>query len=258
MPADYTTCKEMPDPSLPQLLFITATFLVAGLVKGVTGMGLPTVAMGLLGVIMPPVAAASVLIVPSFVTNVWQLLSGPGLARLFSRLWTMMAGVAFGTLASAGLLAGGAAWTTTALGGVLVVYALFTLFGRQLSVPASHERWVSPAVGLATGLVTGATGVFVIPAVPYLQALGLPKEDLVQALGLSFTVSTIALALALFLHGALEGPSTMLSFGVVLPALLGMWLGQVVRARVSATTFRRWFLIGLAALGAELLIRPLF
>ncbi len=91
-----------------------------------------------------------------------------------------------------------------------------------------YEAWASPLVGVATGLVTGATGVFVIPAVPYLQSLRLEKEDLIQALGLSFTVSTAALAIGLLRTGALVSPTAQLtgSMLALLPALAGMCIGQ--------------------------------
>lgn len=239
------------------LLPIALTFFLAGTVKGVSGMGLPTVAMGLLGAVMPPVAAAALMIVPSFVTNVWQLFSGPSFTRLAGRLWAMMLGIMIGTAAGSSILADGSVrWTSTALGGTLVIYAGFTLLARQLSVPERLERWLSPLVGLTTGIVTGGTGVFVIPAVPYLQALGLNKDDLIQALGLSFTVSTVALAAGLAWRGAFQFDALATSALAVAPALLGMWLGQAIRQRVSPTTFRRWFLICLLALGAELAVRP--
>src|SRR5690606_4704552 len=158
---------------------ITATFVVAGLVKGVTGMGLPTVAMGVLGALISPLAAATLLILPSFVTNVWQLAIGPDISSLLRRLWPMMLAILLGTIASSSLLAGGnTTGTAGALGATLVVYACYTLFARQLRVPGWTEPWLSPVVGLVTGIVTGGTGVFVIPAVPYLQALGLEKDDL--------------------------------------------------------------------------------
>jgi hypothetical protein len=83
---------DMTGLSPPQITAIALTFFLAGLVKGVTGMGLPTVAMGLLGTIMPPAAAASLLIVPSFITNIWQLFAGPGFAAIAARLWPMMLG----------------------------------------------------------------------------------------------------------------------------------------------------------------------
>ncbi|MFC3711483.1 sulfite exporter TauE/SafE family protein [Sphingoaurantiacus capsulatus] len=238
------------------LAAVAATFFAAGLVKGVTGMGLPTVAMGVLGALLSPLAAASLLVVPSAVTNIWQLLAGPSFGALIRRLWPMMLGVTIGTLAGLSLLTGGDTRTATAaLGGALVAYALYTLVAKPFTVPARAETWASPLVGLTTGAVTGGTGVFVIPAVPYLQSLGLAKDDLVQALGLSFTVSTFALAAGLAWRGAYEVGNFALSALAVVPALIGMWAGQQLRDRVSPATFKRWFLIFLLLLGAEMLSR---
>jgi uncharacterized membrane protein YfcA len=237
---------------------VAATFFLAGIVKGVTGMGLPTVAMGVLGALVSPVAAATLLIVPSFVTNVWQLFTGPGFLQLIVRFWPMMAAIVAGTVAGSSLLTSGdTRFATSSLGAALLVYAAYTLIARQLAVPAGLERWLSPLIGVTTGVVTGGTGVFVIPAVPYLQALGLEKEDLIQALGLSFTVSTIALAASLAWHGAFQLGNVWMSALAVAPALAGMWVGQVVRKKVSPTAFRCWFLCGLLLLGTDLLIRPL-
>jgi len=248
----------MSDLPLSVLAAAAVTFFLAGLVKGVTGMGLPTVAMGVLGTLISPVAAAALLIVPSIVTNLWQLVAGPSFGRLGRRLWLMMLAIVASTVAGTSLLASGdTRVTTSALGAALVLYAGYTLRARQLLVPPKHESWLSPVVGLATGVVTGGTGVFVIPAVPYLQALGLEKDELVQALGLSFTVSTVALAAGLALRGAFALDNLAISALAVGPALLGMWVGQIIRDQVSPATFRRWFLIGLLLLGAEMLAKPL-
>ncbi|MER8846247.1 MULTISPECIES: sulfite exporter TauE/SafE family protein [Mesorhizobium] len=239
--------------SIGAIAFIGAVFLAAGLVKGVVGMGLPTVAMGLLAVTMPPAQAAALLLIPSLVTNLWQLFTGPSFGGLFRRLWTMMAGVVIGTVAGAGLLTG-AHTMVAALGAALVLYALLGLAKAGFTTPARHEAWISPLVGVATGLVTGATGVFVIPAVTYLQSLRLHKEDLVQALGLSFTVSTLALGLGLFRAGALISPTAHLTGSILAlaPALAGMFIGQALRQRMSVETFRTVFFAGLLALGLYL------
>ncbi|CAN5440228.1 sulfite exporter TauE/SafE family protein [soil metagenome] len=232
---------------------IGVTFMLAGLVKGVIGMGLPTVAMGLLALALPPAEAAAILVVPSLVTNVWQLLAGPRFAALARRLWPMMAAVLVGTIAGAGVRAGNVAGLgKIGLGIALIVYAVVGLAGVRLSVAARHEAWLGPLVGAITGLVTGATGVFVIPAVPYLQAIGLEKEELIQALGLSFTVSTIALAIGLLRVDAWQMGSVWISLLALVPALIGMQAGQWLRQRIAAATFRRVFFAGLLLLGATL------
>lgn len=246
----------MYDFSVLQLAIITTVFLLAGMVKGITGMGLPTVAMGLLGVFMPPVTAASLLIIPSFITNVWQLFTGPDFSAILRRLYIMMLGIIVGTIIGSALLTNihYAGLTAGFLGITLAAYACFGLFGRPLSVPPHSERWLSPVIGIITGLITGATGVFVIPAVPYIQALGFEKEELIQALGLSFTVSTIALAIGLGHNNAFHAHNMIISAIAVIPALLGMTLGQIIRLRISPAIFRRWFLICLVLLGVELFV----
>lgn len=246
----------MSDFSAAHFFAILLTFLLAGIVKGVTGMGLPTIAMGVLGAFMAPVTAASLLIVPSFVTNVWQLLAGTSFTALIARLWAMMIAIMVGTIAASWLLTSASSqWTTRALGCVLVMYAAFTLLARQLSVSPRLERWLSPVIGIVTGTITGATGVFVIPAVPYLQALSLNKDDLIQALGLSFTTSTIALTVGLGVGGAFDSSSIITSALAVVPALLGMWAGTWLRTRLSPIVFRRTFLILLLILGLDLATR---
>lgn len=248
-----TTFYQELGPVLTALVF--TTFLLAGAVKGGIGLGLPTVAMGLLGLTMPPAQAAALLIVPSTVTNLWQLAAGGHLRALLRRLGPMLAMIFVGTLlGSVWLGINSGPWAVHALGAALIVYALYGLAGPALRVAQDWERWLGPASGLATGVVSAATGVFVMPAVPYLQSLGLSRDEMVQALGLAFTVSTLALAAGLAGQGALGGPALGASLLMVLPALLGMQAGQWLRRRVSAQVFRRCFFMGLVLLGGHLLI----
>ncbi|CAM3735411.1 hypothetical protein BS639_05220 [Rouxiella silvae] len=243
----------------PEILtMIAATFLLAGTVKGVTGMGLPTVAMGLLGSLISPATAAGLLLLPSLITNVLQLRGATGLTRLCVRLWPMMTMIVVGTLLGSGWLATGSNHhTTLALGIALGVYAVWTLLASPLYVSKRLEVWLSPLMGLATGLLTGGTGVFVIPAVPWLQSLGLEKDALVQALGLSFTVSTFALAAGLGWHGALHIEAFGTSALAVFPAMLGMIGGQKLRKKISPQAFKRGFLVCLLLLGIEMIWRSL-
>ena len=246
----------MPSIELLPLAVATLTFLVAGLVKGMIGLGLPTVSMGLLSLVMAPAKAASLLIVPSFVTNVWQLAAGTSFRSLAFRLWPMLAGVVLGTLAGTGLMTGShAGQAATALGVLLMLYAVLGLTSVRFSVAPRAEWWLGPLIGVVTGLVTAATGVFVIPAVPYLGALNLDKEDMIQALGLSFTVSTIALAAVLAAGGAFALGDIGVSTVALAPALLGMAAGGALRGRFSEQAFRRVFFGGLLVLGAHLASR---
>ncbi|SSW65587.1 sulfite exporter TauE/SafE family protein [Achromobacter agilis] len=240
------------------LAAVVSVFILAGVVKGVVGLGLPTISMAMLALVMAPAQAAALLIVPSLITNLWQARPWPTLPAVLRRIAGMQAGICAGTIAAALWLgAPSGQWAGVCLGVALVAYAAWGLFGSPPRAPTRHEGWLGAAVGAVTGVVTAATGVFVIPAVPYLQALNLGKDALIQAMGISFTVSTVALAAGLWFNGGYTPEAAGASVLMLLPALIGMALGQWLRARLSARTFKLCFMISLALLGAYQVARGL-
>jgi uncharacterized membrane protein YfcA len=240
------------------IFVVTAiAFLLAGFVKGMIGMGLPTVAIGLLSVVMLPSQAAALLVFPTLVTNIWQLATGSNLIPLMRRLRVMLATSALVTFVASGLLTGTSGRAVVALGVALICYAILGLAKVRISTPAWTEPWLSPVIGATTGLVAGATGVMALPAVAYFQAIGLNKEDMIQALGLSFTASMLALAAGLAREGAFHGAMAGASLLALAPASAGMLVGQWLRLRVRPDVFRLCFFLGLLGLGAHLLLRTL-
>lgn len=239
------------------ILFCSLVFLLAGIIKGVLGMGLPTVAVALLVLVMTPGEASALLLIPSLVTNLWQLYGGPALGQLISRLWLMMVMLCLGTLLTVRWLTESEnVFIPAMLGLILIVYGCIGLCAYRLPTVSESGGFVSGAVGFVTGLITGATSVFVVPAVPYLQAMNLGRERLIQALGLSFTVSTLTLGAGLSWQGALVIDDVKTSLLMLLPALAGLLAGQKLRTRLSETLFRRLFFIGLLLLGVFLFVRP--
>ena len=231
-------------------------FVLAGLVKGVVGVGLPTVAMGLLALRMPPAEAAALLIIPSLITNLWQTRPLGRLGIFTRRLGSMLIGVCLGVGAGAVLLGAPAgAWAGVALGVALMAYAIWSLAGAQWNMPAGQEKWMGPLVGMVTGVITSATGVFVIPAVPYLQALKLDRDVFVQSMGLAFSVSTIALALGLAWNGSFQAGDLGWSVVLLIPSIIGMQIGTWMRGQLSPLWFRRCLMAALLALGASMVWR---
>lgn len=237
---------------------VAAAYLLAGGVKGVLGMGLPTVAIALLAAVMTPAKAAAILIAPSLFTNVWQMVAGPYFLASVRRLAPMLIGLCIGAWAGSGILTGGnSRQAALGLGLALIAYAALGLSRIQFSIPRRAEIWAGPLVGLITGVVMAATGIFVIPALPYMQAIGFEKDELVQALGLHFTVSTLALAGVLWSGSAFDPQLAMLSLAAVVPAVIGMVIGQRVRRMVSVGTFRLCLFLLLLVLGLQLVARNL-
>jgi uncharacterized protein len=239
--------------SEPLFILIAAAFLLAGFVKGTIGLGLPTVSMGLLAVTMPPARALAIVIVPAIVTNIWQTFGGPYLRDIVRRLWPLMIGTVIGIWLNSGMLTGPyARYGPIVLGVLLVIYAIVGLSQFSFRVARSNEKWVGGLVGVVTGMVSAATGVQVIPSMPFMQAIGMEKDELVQALGVFFTVATVALAFNLTSAGLLSAATALPGAVAMAAAFAGMFIGQAVRSRMQPEAFRRWFLIAMIFLGLYL------
>jgi uncharacterized membrane protein YfcA len=146
--------------SLTMLIITAMVFTLAGFIKGVIGLGLPTVSVGLLAVAMPPAHALAIVIVPAIITNLWQTFAGPYLRDILRRLWPLMLGTVIGILSGAGLMTGPyARFGTIILGILLVIYAIVGLRRVRFAVVPAHEKWVGGIVGVVTGVVSAATGV---------------------------------------------------------------------------------------------------
>src|SRR3954470_24963537 len=218
----------------PLLLVIALVFVLAGFVKGAIGLGLPTVAIGLLAVSMPPARALAIVIVPAIVTNVWQTFVGPYLRDIVRRLWPLMVGTVIGIWSGAGLMTGPyARYGTVILGVLLMIYAVVTMVKVQFRVAAGNEKSVGGVVGLVTGVIAAATGIQVIPAMPFMQAIGMEKDELVQALGVYFTTATVAMAFNLTSAGLLNASTAVPGIVAMVAAFTGMFIGQAVRTRLE-------------------------
>ncbi|MCL6414089.1 sulfite exporter TauE/SafE family protein [Aestuariirhabdus sp. Z084] len=237
------------------LILIVMTFLLAGTVKGVIGLGLPTVSLALLTVAIDLPSAMALLVVPSLLTNLWQGVAGAHNRQILRQLWP------FFTMAVLTVGLGAQALSqvdhrvlTSLLGLLLVLYALINLAGVSVRIGPLKQRWLGPLLGIINGVLTGMTGSFVVPGVFYLQAIGLSRDALIQAMGWLFFLSTLALALSLQVGGRFSAELGMQSAIGLLPAIAGMLLGQRIRRRLSPERFRRLFFTALLLLGAYLLL----
>ena len=243
-------CAAMPDSTI---ILIAAVFALAGFIKGVIGLGLPTVSMGLLAVVMTPVQALAIVIAPAIVTNIWQTFVGPYLRDIIRRLWPLMLGTAIAIWACGGLMIGPyARYGPVVLGLLLAIYALTSLVKFQFTVSRANEKWVGGIVGMITGTIAAATGIQVIPSMPFMQSIGMEKNELVQALGVFFTVATLAQAFNLTSAGLLNASTALPGLVGMAAAFAGMFIGQAVRNRMQPEAFRRWFLIAMLLLGLYL------
>jgi len=230
------------------MLVIAGAFIVAGIAKG-----MPPIAIGLMSFAVPLESAIAIMVVPTMVTNIWQAIYGGGFRPLMRRFGTMAVTAMVGILAVGYLLSDlGSPGTAGWVGVLLVLYSLIALTPYRPRVPRRAEPWANPLIGLASGAVAGSTGVAAVPFLPYMQSLDMDRHELVQALGIMFVFITGMLAVSLALHGAYHLTTSVAGIAALAPTMVGVWLGQHARRRLSAETFRRIFIFGMLGVGLQL------
>lgn len=238
----------MTDPY--SLAIIAFTFLLAGGVKGTIGLGLPIISVGVLVAIFDLTTAIALIIIPAFVTNVWQATVGGNALVILNRLWPFLS-VAIATvwIGAIALTTVNTAYLSIFLGTILLSYSSLNVIGLQFRIPPRHEKWMGLVIGAANGICTGMAGSLSMPGVLYLQSIGLPRDMLVQAMGILFLLSTIGLAIALENNNLLPSELTIISAFAVIPSLVGMAIGQRIRKLLSEQKFRLVVSIAIFVLG---------
>ena len=241
--------------SVELIIYIFFVYILAGFVKGVVGVGLPTISLALLAIFLGMKEAMLTLLAPSLITNIVQALVGGRLYELTKRLWLFLLSLFFLTWFSTGVLvASDSNLLKIGLGIILLLYCASYFSQHKIPKPGKNEKWLNPLMGGLTGITTGLTGTFVVPAVLYLQSMGLNRNALVQAMGLSGSVATISLGVSLGGRDVLSNELLFISSSMVIPALIGMALGNIVRSKIDEDLFRKFFFFSLSAIGMGIVI----
>ena len=243
----------------PEIVALIAfTFLLAGFIKGAIGLGLPVVVLAMLAATLGMRDALALFLIPGIASNIWQMLSGPWLRQLFRRMWPFLAAAVAGIWIGTWVLArADTALLEALLGGILIVYSIFSLATPQLPAPGRRERWMSPLAGGTGGVMFGMTGIFIVPGILYLQALGLKRDMFVQAMGLTFITISTTLTVAMAGRDLVSVEQAAVSAAALVPTFAGLYLGRRVRHRVSEQGFRRIFFVALIFAGGYMIWRGL-
>jgi len=249
----------------PALILLAAVAIMAlgGFVKGAVGFALPMIAVSGLGSLMSAQETVAVLILPAFVSNIWQALRqgvGPAVTS-FRRYWRLNLILVLVIALVAQAVPHLSSDTLFVLLGVLVTAAAaLQLAGWQPRAPDGHRprQRLEVATGLVGGVTGGLAGVWGPPVVLFLVALGTPKVEQIRAQGLTFLLGSIVLVAAHLKSGLLDAQTLPLSAVLCLPVILGMALGLRAQDRMDQALFRRITLIVLCLAGLNLLRRGLF
>ncbi len=238
------------------LAVASAAFLIAGAVKGLTGLGLPTVSLALMTVSLEPRVALALVMAPMIGSNAWQIFRS-GYARRTWRRYRLFAGVmvVLVVLTAVAVRGGGVLSLLGVLGGAVLRFVWVSWRKLIPPLPARLNTAAQIGFGAATGLVGGLTAGWAAPLALYLAARGVDKNEFVRATGFLIFVGSIPLAVAYFGMGFLTPTLAAASMLMLIPTLIGYTLGEVLRSRLSAEGFRSALLVVFVVLALNLLRR---
>ena len=248
--------EALPELSTASLCAIGLGLVLAGVVKGATGLGYSSCALLFLFYAVGLKTAIVLVLVPAMATNVAVALGNGHLMstlRGFAPLYVaMLPGIA------AGIWLLGHVDTKLAvmvLGVSIIAYAAFSIMRPQILLPHALAGALQVPVGLANGLLTGLTGSQVMPMVPYFLANDLEPKRMVQAINLGVTLASAVLLCGLAFTGIASRATLIASTLAIAPALIGVEIGQRIQQHLRAQALRTSILIVLVAAGAGLILR---
>ena len=244
---------------LPLIALGAGAFIVAGTVKGMVGLGLPTTAIALMTLFVAPRTAIVMTLLPMLLANAWQVFRMGGILATARRYWifavTLMAGVAVTTLlaaqASDRVIYG-------TIGGVIVLFATLNLALTVPPLPMRFDRAAQVIFGILAGIMGGMTAVWAPPMAIYLTAMQVPKDDFVRATGLLIFLGSLPLVWGYWQTGQTSGPLMLVSAAMLIPTLAGFTIGERLRRSMDQERFRKVFLWVFLALGLNLIRRAIW
>jgi len=241
------------------LALIAAVMVVAGFVKGVTGLGLPLVSLGLMTIFLPIREVLGIIILPLVLTNIWQVIGVRGTLAPLRRFWpmlvTMLAGLAIGAQLVVVL---DASYLYLIVGVMVTVFTALGFLAPTMRLPHRAEVPCGVAIGALAGFCGGVGGIWGPPISMYLLALGLKKDDFIGTVGLVWFLGALPLGLFYTMNGIVGSHNILYSLVACFPAVAGLLVGQCMRRRIPQESFRKVLMATLFLIGLNLIRRAIF
>jgi len=96
-----------------------------------------------------------------------------------------------------------------------------------------------------------------MPALPYFLSLNLSKKAFVQAINISFTLSSLIMLIGMNRLGHLSFNTFLTAVGGLIPVLLAVYLAGRLQHQLSGALHRKLVLTFLLVMGLVLLVKTL-
>lgn len=244
--------------SAEALLIGAAAFLLGGFVKGLSGVGLPMVALPFLSLGFTVPQAVALTMMPILASNGWQALTNGVLLPVVRRFWPMQLVMALSLLLSGSLMVKlDNSMLLSLAGGVMVVSVLALIAANGRTIPSRFERPAGIVVGMLAGLIGGVSSLFGIPVIIYMTSLGLGRAEFLTSISIIYFFAAIPYLAGLIGFGVVTPTELFGSALAVIPALLGIGLATRLVRGLDEQRFRHMLNFILLGLGFLMILRGL-
>lgn len=235
------------------VLIVAVAMFVGAFLKGVTGLGLPVIAIPVMASFVGVEEAVVIMTIPGVVTNTWLIWrhreSRSATRDLPALLATGVVGVAVGSWILRSL---DNRILSLALAGAVVAYAGTLFVNPHFRLSPAVTRVASLPVGLAAGTLQGATGISGPLLATYLHAFRLPPRAYVLSITTLFQVFALTQVGSLAALGLYTARRLALSLLALVPTMAALALGARVANRVPPRVFDAVVLLVLLGSAAKL------
>jgi len=240
------------------MLAAAVVYVLAGLVKGTIGIGLPTAGVSLTAQFTDVRTAITLALMPMLLTNVWQVFRSRQDTHKTRRFWPllvfMLLSIAVFAYAASSVPINAA---TLLLGFSVLLFAAVSLVKEIPQVPQRHDKKLQVVSGIVSGFMGGITGVWAPPMVMYMSAARVDKATFVATMGVLLMCGSAVLCLAYGSVGLLTKGQAIASLMLVVPAITGFAIGENIRSRVNEELFKKLVLLFFLVMGLNIIRRGL-
>lgn len=244
--------------SLTAVIAAFVGMLLGGLSKGALGLGLPLVAIPFLSLAMPVPQALVILTAPIVATNIYQAIQGGNLRSVVKRFWLVAIAMSIGIIVGAQIMVRlDPKVLYLIMGSVVMIQPALKLLRPHTIISEGTQRWLGPGVGTFAGLVGGMSGFYGPVLLVYLASLRLQKDVFTATVAVLFLTGGLVLAGSLAQVGVMNRNDLLMAVLACIPAFLGIFWGQKIRARINQAQFEKALTVTMFIMGLSLLYKAL-
>lgn len=241
------------------LIQVVLIFLAGGMVKGLIGVGLPTVTLTLLSFVFDIKDSISIILIPIILTNLYQMFDGNYLKEIIGEVKFFLIGsflFIFPGFYFLTILKSDTILAILAL--LLIINSFMSLMKYEIKLKNYKSKAIQLGIGSLTGITTGVTSIYTMPFIFLIQSLNYSKNKVIQLMGLSFFIFACMQLILFSSHGMLDFDKLSISLLACLPILAGVYFGTALRKKISETLFKTLFNIMLVVMGSLLILKIIF